>query len=1684
MLAGPLAAQQEQRRRRILVANLLTQDDQHSGQSERDIELTDRRGPKKGPGKQPPEKEDAAQLGAAGSPSPAPAAPPSRPTAMCPSQQRALAMYKSAGSSPAPAPAPAGGGGLTARALKDAPALLYEALAFGPLPYKDAATGTGGGGGQELAERLSKPHIKLFLAGLTGDAPEATLAEARLARKLMDRDCSFMDLEHATCHVAALHFLGIEARPLRGGQQQQQQQQRRRQPEKGSDLGAGRAWERGRGLGQMGGEDLLSALASAAAAAGGRGSRDGGGGSSDSDGDWARGLWPAAAGDVRCRTRGAAVGRRFGNAGAEEEGEEGGGDRRYGAVASSDAEGVSGPGAGTGFGGSSDDGARRPRAASSGAADSDDDDWDPLQRWLPYDFLYLEPMVWRQDWDADHDSGSGSCEWEEVDMLGSLGLLDLAVDQSAVRHLRAALTYALEVKQQRFGRPDRCADPDPVMEAADDAMSRVGEGRRALEEKWGDWQVGHHQLATSVLSQLAPRAATSPAELAAWRVLVEQLRPGLPAAHPDTWGRLLGAASAGGGKEEEEEEEEAEHDDIRLQELAAEALADRRRMQERLGWRGYESPQAAREAVEGLGPEALATLLGELLQQGAPGDEEPLELAPPQKLAVEVWERLFDSALPEGQAAVEAARRGERHGFDRMLLLRSAVLGLLLLEGSDAAAGGPLWPPEPLACALVPPLLAWLDAKAAARAAQHGGGAGGARPSDLLIAPTLLYDVLQFSPLRPAGEDKGGEEAPSPAAGGTAAAIPARYALTCTGGLAEALREGDLDQMVAQAALGRAVEGGAPPAVLDARVEHVAVLHWATGPEAAAAPPPPPPRPSPAVVTPAGPTRPLDLRAGLYGCLFAPAAAWPPTEGLAAQYHRLAANHRKSFVLALASLRLMDTDYASTAVQHLDVVLCTGEAALCRLSGSAQPSNASPSAAAAAVAAAAKAAAAAAAGRRAQLHATCERCHRLLRDRRPDLGLPDGVELSGEKALEAAEALRPGLLEAHPETWGALLQQAGRCVEDERARREGGGPSNLLFQVLQHGLLGLWTLYGLRLPLERVRLSYCVLAGLHFRQLLVLSDRSQVDSEQARTSAVELFAFLAFVPCPWLLSPLEEPRAAAAAAAAAGPPGAPDVAALQALSSGLSDGAAARARMLSHSLDVYERCPQLAATLTECMLMAAEAAEAEGAEAGVAAGGGGGERRQKTAAEVEAAAVQLACDAAALAAEAAEAKWRRRAPQGVPQEQGTEEEEEAQWFDATDGGEPAPHTVTQGPAPRWSDAPLTGGGGAASAAAAGGTPADGGGSGRGGEAAYDEAQDAAPERADPGTPSAPLLGPGCRPDHAVQALRQLLSCCRWYRDPAATAAAALPPPAPTRLVVAGAEQMLLVALVLREAGVVSDWPLYVSIVFEPRTSPELGRAVLGREGQSVPPGAGEPAVVALDRLQPSIVSHHKDPRFARLYDWPRVMSAGGFQVTATSRWPDQLRKMRDALVNRRLGALWVQMVGAEGVRRALLMAATVRDAVYDAHGTTLFAAVVETAWPQSGDPRPARRKDRDGAEGADGGGGGGAAAAEPPPQPGATAQKALFETTNWIRVGQKKAELCEKMGRAVEQGWREWRGAAGWLGALRQELFAPGSRLGSAVRLELRLTECEPGRPDAPRLPLEGRPAPMRPAVKQLMYGR
>ncbi|KXZ43961.1 hypothetical protein GPECTOR_76g782 [Gonium pectorale] len=683
------------------------------------------------------------------------------------------------------------------------------------------------------------------------------------------------------------------------------------------------------------------------------------------------------------------------------------------------------------------------------------------------------------------------------------------------------------------------------------------------------------------------------------------------------------------------------------------------------------------------------------------------------------------------------------------------------------------------------------------------------------------------------------------------------------------------------------------------------------------------------------------------------------------------------------------------------------------------------------------------------------------------------------------EALRARGYDSVQAAWEAIngldvkaLTQLCRKLLHEHMRQDGDPSEELpLFEwlfILEQALTGVWALCGRHIPLERIRPAFCLAAG--FRYLQLSQDQSTDALQEARAAAADVFAFLAFVPSPLLLWPAEpgwvssdcasrvaplptppppppqqQPSSSEALEAAAGP------------SHARVEAAAASQRALAmvlHSLALYDRCPLVADALAEAMarLEVAEAvAEKAAAAAAPDGGGGGGHESGPREADVEAAwcAVRKTVQSLAAVAEAATAEWRQR--------RGSREgsEEELQWFDATAGAELAGQrgrsASPAGPACAY-----------AATGAAGRHSGSGGSGGSGDEDFLDAASD---DEAASGPLGMCLLAPGDHPAQAVEALRQVLACCRWYRGPAtaptsagkvaAAAAAALPPPAPTRLVVAGAEQMLLAALVLREASAGPDPAPFTWLTFEPYTSEELAREVLGRERQLFPPAAGEAGVVALDLIQLAHLPHSTNPKFATQYDWNKILATGSFRVTATSSWSTQFKQMEEALVGKRLGALWFYMVGAEGVQRGLLMAAKVRDALLAAHGTTLFCVVTEVTWPKAEeDAPPTRRK-----EAAPAGSG-----PPPPPPPedlGAAAHDAAREVVGFLRDGQTKADCAELAGLPLDPEWQEWRGAAGWLGTLRQELFAPGSRLGSEVRLELRLTECEPGRPDAPRLPLQ-----------------
>ncbi|KXZ43965.1 hypothetical protein GPECTOR_76g786 [Gonium pectorale] len=393
---------------------------------------------------------------------------------------------------------------------------------------------------------------------------------------------------------------------------------------------------------------------------------------------------------------------------------------------------------------------------------------------------------------------------------------------------------------------------------------------------------------------------------------------------------------------------------------------------------------------------------------------------------------------------------------------------------------------------------------------------------------------------------------------------------------------------------------------------------------------------------------------------------------------------------------------------------------------------------------------------------------------------------------------------------------------------------------------------------------------------------------------------------------------------------------------------------------------------------------------------------------------------------------------------------------------------------------------------------------------------------------APRLGYDTDPRVAVEALRQLAACCRWLTGDVTLllGLVAAEPPPPTSLLVLGPEAALTAALVLQQLHPITGWPArpieHTSIGFEVAEAASSGERPVGQPASP----SSAPAGLQLSSARPVLVTHDLQPEFKGAYDWKWIRSERNvLVVSARSKLSDVLRVMSTALVRKRYGALYVVCEGAEGVHKALTLTAKVSGELRRLHGTSLCACFLSAEWPQQAEGQRGR-----GSGGAaplqaattvsrcsGGGGGGGDGGPSGSSCRGSGAQRKgsgggegtppmAPSSSSCMGVETAMQRLCEALvrlqeGAEVRQALRQWQppplqqqqlklpkrdvideelrqSGTDCIRALRCRLFGAhgpdggssgGGGLGSAVRLELRLTECEPGRPDAPRLPLGGR---------------
>ncbi|GIL47870.1 hypothetical protein Vafri_4498 [Volvox africanus] len=142
------------------------------------------------------------------------------------------------------------------------------------------------------------------------------------------------------------------------------------------------------------------------------------------------------------------------------------------------------------------------------------------------------------------------------------------------------------------------------------------------------------------------------------------------------------------------------------------------------------------------------------------------------------------------------------------------------------------------------------------------------------------------------------------------------------------------------------------------------------------------------------------------------------------------------------------------------------------------------------------------------------------------------------------ETLRPGLLAAHSDTWGALIRFAEAEMRNPNTAgtRGDGRYAAVAFNIVDAAVRGLVSLAGQDMPVQVIGLSSCALAGVIFRIQLDHFEKeytAQEDTEHrikcASMIASLAFRWLRFTPLIQVLN-AKSGRSAVAVAAAAAPP--------------------------------------------------------------------------------------------------------------------------------------------------------------------------------------------------------------------------------------------------------------------------------------------------------------------------------------------------------------------------------------------------------------------------------------------------------------------------------------------------------------------------------------------------------------------
>ncbi|KXZ43966.1 hypothetical protein GPECTOR_76g787 [Gonium pectorale] len=344
---------------------------------------------------------------------------------------------------------------------------------------------------------------------------------------------------------------------------------------------------------------------------------------------------------------------------------------------------------------------------------------------------------------------------------------------------------------------------------------------------------------------------------------------------------------------------------------------------------------------------------------------------------------------------------------------------------------------------------------------------------------------------------------------------------------------------------------------------------------------------------------------------------------------------------------------------------------------------------------------------------------------------------------------------------------------------------------------------------------------------------------------------------------------------------------------------------------------------------------------------------------------------------------------------------------------------------------------------------------------------------------AALINPNTSNQDAVAALYQLVSCCCWLRGDAATAVTALPPRAPSSLVLVGAEQVLIALLFMYGLEPRTPEEGTWRFTFQPIPTGPLASGALNGPQKALPASRSEAGVVFSD-VQLGLLPLKDEPRYAHMYDWPLVDSAGaGLVIRADSKLKDVWRPVEQAMVKKRLGAMYLDAEGPIGALKAVQLASMAHNELRDKHGTSVYVCATHYWWPESAEPdsgqRAARGRNGGGGSSSDDGRGEGGSGDGGGSKGGArkswdAANTAICDLRGWVSFLREGADESAAAGQQPDRNGRQWEAAAFWFGRVQEELFGPDGSggVGSKVRLELRLTECERGRPDAPRLPLQG----------------